>query len=356
MKKRKLFLHIGAHKTGTTALQTFFKDNQRVLEENGLVYPNSGLLDIGHHALVQCLIDEEIFWIKLDKPKEELLQDFQEEINGINSDVLLSAENFLRVEPNRLGFLKDSFDVKVVIFLRRQDELINSHYNQVLKAKYETSEIGSFLDNRKLIESLKFDKVLDEWADVFGTDNIIVKVYEKEQMTNGLFNTFFESINRQLPEKAVFPEGRINPSMGVSSLEMLRLCNSSNEIEQKHIFVQFLREALDPSGSGKAPNLLSAIEIEKISKIYLESNEKVAKKYLNRDSGKLFMAEYPSGKEQIDYHLLSNNNAAIIVDLWNRLHRVQDELDSLKSKTYPVSYGLKQALKNKVKALIKFKR
>src|ERR1041385_6005831 len=38
----KLYLHIGTEKTGTTAIQTFFRENRDALIERGVLYPQAG--------------------------------------------------------------------------------------------------------------------------------------------------------------------------------------------------------------------------------------------------------------------------------------------------------------------------
>ena len=41
--KKKLYLHIGMGKTGTTALQHFFWDNRDILAAKGICYPKVGI-------------------------------------------------------------------------------------------------------------------------------------------------------------------------------------------------------------------------------------------------------------------------------------------------------------------------
>ena len=38
---RKLFLHIGVHRTATSSLQKFLRDNEKVLLSHGYLYPYS---------------------------------------------------------------------------------------------------------------------------------------------------------------------------------------------------------------------------------------------------------------------------------------------------------------------------
>ena len=42
----KLVLHVGIHKTGTSAIQAFCKENRATLAEIGVLYPKTGLTDL----------------------------------------------------------------------------------------------------------------------------------------------------------------------------------------------------------------------------------------------------------------------------------------------------------------------
>jgi hypothetical protein len=50
-KQRKLFIHIGTHKTGTTSIQRFLTAHSALLSLDHIYVPKSGRLLDGHHAL-----------------------------------------------------------------------------------------------------------------------------------------------------------------------------------------------------------------------------------------------------------------------------------------------------------------
>ncbi len=49
--KKKLYLHIGMGKTGTTALQNFFWENRKALASHDICYPKRGTMANAHHLL-----------------------------------------------------------------------------------------------------------------------------------------------------------------------------------------------------------------------------------------------------------------------------------------------------------------
>ena len=60
---KRLILHIGTHKTWTTALQILLAKNDRVLAKNNILFPVSGRLSehSGHHNIAWELNDEPRF-------------------------------------------------------------------------------------------------------------------------------------------------------------------------------------------------------------------------------------------------------------------------------------------------------
>jgi len=51
MAKRVCYIHIGPHKTGTTSIQWFLKENRAELLKHGYLVPESGSIHGGHHQL-----------------------------------------------------------------------------------------------------------------------------------------------------------------------------------------------------------------------------------------------------------------------------------------------------------------
>ena len=59
---KRIFLHIGLHKTGSTTIQAFLKKNQSILLEHGYFFPQTGLRNEyygGHHNLAWLLMNLE---------------------------------------------------------------------------------------------------------------------------------------------------------------------------------------------------------------------------------------------------------------------------------------------------------
>lgn len=136
--KKKLFLHVGTHKTGTTALQNFLTVNKQLLREQGVLIPVSGCVDpySGHHNIAWELNDDHRF-----QSDYGTLDDLCAEISRSDCHtVIVSSEDFeyLYSRPEALVTLKHCLNavecqVEVIVFFREWGEYIISLYAELLK-------------------------------------------------------------------------------------------------------------------------------------------------------------------------------------------------------------------------------
>lgn len=144
---RRFIVHVGAHKTGTSAFQEWAVRNRAALLDAGFLYPVSGATKLGNHAaMVSALggaIDDE-------KRSAHLLRMFDKELESQpNAAVILSAElmSTLGFMP-KLGQFHHSLaqysqDATVVLVVRDQIEWRNSCYAQ---ARQMLSRLPRFRD------------------------------------------------------------------------------------------------------------------------------------------------------------------------------------------------------------------
>src|SRR5699024_12805516 len=86
-----VYLHIGAHKTGTTALQYFLWNNRKRLRKEGYLYPKLGLGGYSHGVLANVIKPN-----NRDPKLPEYSRRFREEVlNSRHDNSVLSSEVFL---------------------------------------------------------------------------------------------------------------------------------------------------------------------------------------------------------------------------------------------------------------------
>ena len=190
-----VYLHIGAPKTATSTLQRVMANNYKRLLKAGVLYPRTILNGSAHHALVCDLVKKHrgqtmpAIWYG-DVPRGQAWTRLSGEIaeHGDNiRSVILSSELFFGQVHELTTMLKDAAQqlqghtFKVIVYLRRQDQLYSSFYNQDVKGIRHWSQTAyQFYQTHQIFE-LGYPAVLAMWSEVFGRENIIVRPFEAEQ-------------------------------------------------------------------------------------------------------------------------------------------------------------------------------
>lgn len=169
---RTLYLHIGLHKTGTTFLQKLLLENRDRLLRAGLGLGPYQDPELGtHHPIIAAMR-------RLGAERV-----MAEAARCAGDALLVSAEDLCHLldDPARARALRDAaarhFDVRIIIFLRRQDRLAESYYAESVKT-WHTGPIGmAGLDGRPWIYDLDHEARLARLESVFGRDRITVRLY-----------------------------------------------------------------------------------------------------------------------------------------------------------------------------------
>jgi len=297
--RKKLFIHIGTHKTGTSAIQNFLFMNREALRQKGFLYPETGD-KASHHALAS-----EFRLLKRIKNKERELKtlSYIQEIRTHNFDTSILSSEGLVLRGTNVKKLRDiipsDLDVKIVIYLRRQDERLESGYNQIVKGPRRYSK--KFLDESSITHQkyiLDYYKILTPWREVFGQENIIVRVYEKEQLPGGIIVDFCSVIGLELDHSLRMSGDRINQSLDWDIIEIIRLCNGKLKGDMKfHRWLVTTLKKIKRGNVNEKQHLLSPHQRLNLLEKYAESNAKVAREYLGREDGRLFYAPLPEPDE-----------------------------------------------------------
>lgn len=118
MTQRRVFLHVGAPKSGTTYLQERFSANRKLLADQGLFYPDT---PNGNHFYPALDVIEREWAGELDRARgrwDHLVAD----ANRAGSDVLVSHEILAAATPEQVGRVFRSFaDAEVHVVLTARD-------------------------------------------------------------------------------------------------------------------------------------------------------------------------------------------------------------------------------------------
>lgn len=140
--------------------------------------------------------------------------------------VILSDEDIcMRRDLGILGRFRDRFDVKVVFTLRRQDSWLESWFFQNIKwqwnPKLSHCTFDEFMRLRDDFHWIHYDRYVRHLESVFGAENVILNVHEKQQMPDGPIETFCNSIG--LTDRSGFSEPtHVNESFSPKISEFMR--------------------------------------------------------------------------------------------------------------------------------------
>lgn len=176
MKGIDVVIHIGAPKSGSSALQSFCIKNQNNLLVSGFYYPDHPLdrngISGGHSQLAVPLIENDL--AKARNTFNRLLKEARDN----HSCLLLSAEGFYG-QFNSFSPLLEGLNVKVVGWFRHPFEAFISNYNQSVKRHYQTHSLNKVFSTElfKSQQSHLNGTYFHHWASAIGKENCVFLPY-----------------------------------------------------------------------------------------------------------------------------------------------------------------------------------
>ncbi|MBV9484986.1 MAG: hypothetical protein JO246_02910 [Frankiaceae bacterium] len=230
---RGLLLHIGPHKTGTTAIQQAMANARPALRRHGVVYPGDG----GQHRMPALAITGTRGVVGLRPPRiaewDLLIKDV---VAARRRRVVVSAEAFVEADDataQRIVADLGGERVRVVITLRPLAKILPSAWQQMVRNRLR-STYDEWLDDvfnrpteRRQIANFwhrhHHDEVLDRWLSIVGPDRIAVVV--ADDVDRLVLPRSFESL-LGLPEGLlVAPDVRDNRGLTAAEIELVRQVN-----------------------------------------------------------------------------------------------------------------------------------
>lgn len=190
-KKSTCIVHIGLHKTGTTSIQHFLRENRNRLQGLGFYFYHGIHIDQNHvelHAATMRPDRTSTFRMKSglvfdDSYLKATCKRVNAFLNQIeNGTAVFSAEglSLLRYvdEVEKLASIMPA-DIKIVAYLRNPEDYLRSHANQLSKVGItgitdKTSHAYMASDTWMI----DYEQRLEAYRTTFGQDNVIVVDYD----------------------------------------------------------------------------------------------------------------------------------------------------------------------------------
>ena len=198
--RRELILHIGITKTGSSSIQRALLADRAALREQGVYVPTSPGA-VSHNLLPALLTAKplgfgEALWEGIS-PAARLAQfreEFQAEMNDlpawatrciITSELLSTRLNHNSQLDGLRDMLVSFFDpIRVIVYLRRQDQHVASYYNELVRAgQADAPDLAALAAPRWKL--LNYDAMLARFARAFGKAAMEPRIFSREALRNG---------------------------------------------------------------------------------------------------------------------------------------------------------------------------
>ena len=308
---KTLYLHIGTSKTGTTTIQTYCGINREQLKSKGVLFPimpyhyDRITKNRNGHFLYANIYENGV----RNKEKEE--QVLKQELDYIvdcfkeYDNVLLSEESiWWATATRRKGLWKylqehsqqNNYQVKIIVYLRRQDQFMMSRYNQILKTDTGggTQRFYEYFKdmNGKYKCVMNYRQRLDYMAKFFPKENIVVKRFDRSYFYNGDLNAdFLHILGVEIDDTfAELPKDE-NLGISVQSGEIKRVLNrlGTMTFAENQKLLQMLNECEELLPKREV-SIMTTEHIEKFMKKFIDDNESIAVDYIG------------DGKPMFDYN------------------------------------------------------
>jgi len=290
--KRKLFLHIGSHRTATTSIQRFLNANFTPLNAQGVLFPYK---EPRHVRLMNQIFAGETSSAQV---AEDLNSRADSKSIPIHSIILSDEDISTRPDPGILAEFRAHFDVKIVFSLRRQDTWLESWYFQNIKWQWNAHlshcDFDTFLTQRDDFHWINYDRYIALLEALFGTENILLTIFEKAQMPEGPVIDFCRLVGLDTAQGFTDPQ-HMNASMSAEMVEFIRhLPLDQFNVPARDLVRQAL-EAVDRKSlghKGRQSERLMPLDLrQSIMAEYAPGNKAIANRYFNRDT--LFLEPLP---------------------------------------------------------------
>lgn len=308
--KRKLYLHMGVHRTGTSAIQNAMAAQFGALLGQGVFHAYAVPR---HDALFRSIFEGR-------RSATEVAQDItaRADAKPVPIDrVTLSDEDIIcQRDLTALTPFADHFDVHPVLFLRRQDLWLESWYRQNIKWQWDRGlaqlDFESFLAKRYRFFWIDYEKTYARIAQIADPANIRLVVIGSDGDATDSVARFFHLIGATLPVE-VRHSPRENASLSPQMTEFMRRFPLRDIPPPERRLIEAACAAADQTLTMEPAFLLDPVQRAEILAGYAGGNQRLAQRVFGRDA--LFSPMLPP-QGQGARHLPKDRNAALETLVW----------------------------------------
>jgi hypothetical protein len=321
-----VYIHIGAPKTATSSLQAVLAHNDDSLLRRGVLYPRSCRHANAHHPLVCDLIEKYSGKPMADMwyggvARGQAWATLGEELAAMDSNVhtvVISSELFFGQARHLEPMLEDVREalgeqrIRAVAYLRRQDQMYGSFYNQDVKGTRQWGESAyQFYQTHQLFQRDYFS-LLSAWGQAFGKENVLIRPFFAARWQGGDIVRDFCHLTG-LPSLKSEKKHESNESLGPNQLYIKRCLNRSGYDKTLNDQVLALLAQLCPEQSSAPFLYVNKRMYGQLRQQWLQTNAKLEAAFLQGEP--LFPTPVPLPRELQAYA----TDSTVLLDFLNRL-------------------------------------
>lgn len=286
---KKVVIHAGFHKTGTTAIQHALHASTRALKAAGYRYP---IIDQGTSQSGSVLALAGRGWGSQARggrviPKRQWTK-LARQVRVGQDNIILSSEFFSELDDAQLLDVKQAFaglECQIVFTMRAFDKLFPSTYQQTLKNgssySYEAwleRTVTDYFGQQKtgFWKRNRHAQVISRWQRIFGVDNVTI-ITADESNPGLLFDRFSEFLKLPVGELKPVGDSGLNRSLLLDEIHLLRAINKNVPKSRNwNAYMTFIRRGTFEQITATPAPKVTAAEKLRTPKAYAKKIEQIA--------------------------------------------------------------------------------
>ncbi|MDX2263827.1 MAG: hypothetical protein NW215_02495 [Hyphomicrobiales bacterium] len=268
---RSLYVHIGLHKTGSTAIQAALLENAPALARHGILYPVAGrptlsAVRFGHHELAWAVLNR-------NSATLDVYRILKNEIEQESGNILISSEEFNKFTENEIqSFCKlMPFEKHIIFYFRKQSDIYQGLYGTDITYNRDLRSVHEYVETTDV--EYNFLRLFNNWRNAPGVLSVIARPYDRRRFESGNVVRDFERTLNLPPLQGVDGAPDLNASLpAYAALAVQNLWRRGTEPGVVYHIVDFL--ARKSAVEKRSYQYLSPQEAFNIDMSYYETNQR----------------------------------------------------------------------------------
>ena len=295
----KALIHFGLPKVGSSSIQEFLKINRQTLQARGIRYapfnPDfgsqyelaaTGVVGAGRGIMDQparlvlglrSAADDPAYVERYRNFLDSALPTWPEALFVASSEHIQPWLHTAEMIGALDGFLADRFfEVRYVLYLRRQSDIMLSAYSERIK-RGETLSFDTHLAGR--LSALNLNRIVRQWENNVGADRLEVRLLSPDALVGGDLISDFCAVMGTERDGLIEP-GRMNTALGAQEVAVRRRLNRwlpvlGTDGEPNALYFRVLSKWMRMRPRPPTPLTLTEPQRKLIEEYYAASNDRL---------------------------------------------------------------------------------